>query len=366
LVWPGRFDHDDVGTLVDIEPDLAQRFLGICRIHLIPATVSERWRRLSGVAKRTIEGRRVLGCVGDDRYRAKLLLIELFANGGNAAVHHIARCDRVCPSLSVDPRCFCQKRECAVVVDLPVFREQPTMSVFSVFTETDIRPDQEVGRPLLDRADGTWNQPVRIVASGTGGVLLIRNPEEDHRGNTQRLDPRGLHDQVVDRKLGDPGHTRDRIPDRLPRHDEEGMDEVVHGEGCLPQHPAPGRSATEPTHSLLWIGHRLLAPSSKRNDHSADQRVKGARLCGDRFDSVSISQSTCGRRPHRRGDHSTKHLCTTIRVQSLAERVDCGRAGEGHGVDTVCLDLIIPVVGVDGDRSVLVRNDLVDNGPETP
>src|SRR5664279_698083 len=63
-----RLDHHHVGALGDVERHFAQRFVAVARVHLVDLLVafSQVGGRADGVAKRAVEGARVLGAVGHD------------------------------------------------------------------------------------------------------------------------------------------------------------------------------------------------------------------------------------------------------------------------------------------------------------
>ena len=61
--------HHDVGALLEIERDLAQRLARVARVHLVAAAVAERGRGLGRLAERAVEAGRVLGGVRQDRRR---------------------------------------------------------------------------------------------------------------------------------------------------------------------------------------------------------------------------------------------------------------------------------------------------------
>ena len=62
-------DHHHVGALVDVERDLGERLARVRRVHLVAAPVAELRRALGRVAERSVERRRVLRRVREDRDR---------------------------------------------------------------------------------------------------------------------------------------------------------------------------------------------------------------------------------------------------------------------------------------------------------
>ncbi len=61
-----RLDHDHVGAFGQVEADFADCFATIGRVHLIPASVAELGRRISGLTKWPVERAGVLGGIGQD------------------------------------------------------------------------------------------------------------------------------------------------------------------------------------------------------------------------------------------------------------------------------------------------------------
>ena len=98
--------------------DLADRLLGIGRVHLVAAPVAELRRRVGGLAERTVEARAVLGGVGHDRDLLEAVLVERTADGADAAVHHVRRRHDVGAGLGVRQRGPHQLLDGGVVEDL--------------------------------------------------------------------------------------------------------------------------------------------------------------------------------------------------------------------------------------------------------
>src|SRR6185503_17730354 len=58
--------HHDVGALVDVRGDLADRLVGVRRVHLVTGPVAEPWRALGGLTEGSVEGGRELRRVRED------------------------------------------------------------------------------------------------------------------------------------------------------------------------------------------------------------------------------------------------------------------------------------------------------------
>jgi hypothetical protein len=62
-----RLDHDDVGPLLDVEPDLAHGLVAVGGVHLVALAVAELRGALRGLPEGPVEGGGVFGRVGHDR-----------------------------------------------------------------------------------------------------------------------------------------------------------------------------------------------------------------------------------------------------------------------------------------------------------
>ena len=99
-----RLDHNNIGAFIDIEPDFAQRFIGIGRIHLVGTAIAKLRRTFGGIAKRAVKDGSKLRRVTHDARVGEAAGIERFANRADAAVHHVARRDHVRAILRVRER----------------------------------------------------------------------------------------------------------------------------------------------------------------------------------------------------------------------------------------------------------------------
>ena len=146
-VGQGRFNHQDVGTFVDIECGLAQRFGSVRRIHLVGTPVAKLRRTFRCVSKRPIENRRELRRVAHDPGLAKALGIECFANRTDAAVHHVARCDHVGAGCRMGKRALRKNLDRFVVEDVKVVTvstRYAAVTVTHIFAKTDIGNNDKI------------------------------------------------------------------------------------------------------------------------------------------------------------------------------------------------------------------------------
>ena len=154
-------DHDHIGAFGDIEFDLAQRLVGVRRVHLIGALVAdERRARSDGVAKRAVKGRGIFGRVSHDLDVAETRGIEAFADRADAAIHHVGRRDDVAAGFGLNERLADQHGDGLVVED-DVVAQQAVMAVAGIGIERHIAKDADVRHLLLDGADRLADEVLR-------------------------------------------------------------------------------------------------------------------------------------------------------------------------------------------------------------
>ena len=96
-IGEARFDHDDIGTFLDIEGDLSERFSGVGGVHLVGATVATSWGTFGGLAEGAIEcGGKFCG-VRENGNFGELGGVKGVADRPDAAVHHVAGSDDIGP-----------------------------------------------------------------------------------------------------------------------------------------------------------------------------------------------------------------------------------------------------------------------------
>ena len=96
-IGEARFDHDDIGTFLDIEGDLSERFSGVGGVHLVGAAVATSWGAFGGLAEGAIEcGGKFCG-VRENGNFGELGGVKGVADRPDAAVHHVAGSDDIGP-----------------------------------------------------------------------------------------------------------------------------------------------------------------------------------------------------------------------------------------------------------------------------
>jgi hypothetical protein len=170
------------------------------------------------------------------------VLVERGADRGDAAVHHVARADRVGAGGGVRDGRAREQLERRVVVHL-VALEHAAVAVRGVFAETDIRQQHKARARLAERPQRTLDDAIVVPGAGTLGVLLVRDPEQQHRAHAQLRRLLGLGRQVLDREPAECRQVRVRLGGRA---DEERQDEVVEVDPGLPHERPQAVAAAEP------------------------------------------------------------------------------------------------------------------------
>ncbi len=222
-----RLDHDHVGALGHVEGDLGQRLAPVAVVLLVALAVAPAHDGdVGGLAERAVEGRRVLGGVGQHRGPGVPGPVEGTADGGHLSVHHPARGDHVGAGRRLHDGQVGVELDRGVVVDLAgVGVEHAAVAVVGELVEAAVGHDHQV---VADRAadglDGPPGDAVGVQGGGAGGVLVLGagQREEDDTGHAQSDQAPGLGDQRVDGVLGHPGQRP---------HGPRGVESVGHEQG---------------------------------------------------------------------------------------------------------------------------------------
>ena len=197
-----RFDHHDVGALLDIEQRLADGLVGVRRVHLVATAVAERRRRVRRIAERPEERRGELGRVGHDRRVGQTVVVERRTDGADAPVHHVAGGDHVRAGAGLGDRRPRQELERRVVVDRAIGTEDPTVPVARVLAQTQVADHEQVRVGLLDRTRGELHYSFVVPRARAFLVLGRRQPEQQHGWDPERVRLARLGDGVGDRRAG--------------------------------------------------------------------------------------------------------------------------------------------------------------------
>ena len=87
------------------------------------------------------------------------------------------------------------------------------MPVGRVLAHADIGDHDEIGKLALESADALLDGAILVPRAGALVVLHVRNAEEDHSTDARIRRRFCIAQHLIDRRLGDAGHRRDRHAD---------------------------------------------------------------------------------------------------------------------------------------------------------
>ncbi len=136
-----------------------------------------------------------------------------------------------------------------------------TVAVGGVLAEADVGDDHQIGSQVLDGPDGPLHRsrravrlaPLLVLGLGDAEDQDSRDPEIHHLANF-------VH-QPVHRKAEDSRKRRDLFHLSHAGNDEDRIDQIVHGQGRLPDHAPQGFSAPQPAHAVRGK-HHLTPPQA--------------------------------------------------------------------------------------------------------
>src|SRR6266436_7147323 len=136
-------DHHHVRAFFKVERDFFQGFAGVGGIHLVAAAIAELRGGLRGFAERAVEAGAVFRGVGKNGGVFEFVLVEFFADGGYATVHHVGRGDDVGAGAGVGEGLVGEDGDGGVVgyggfVGEMVVLDYSAVAVVGVFAEADV------------------------------------------------------------------------------------------------------------------------------------------------------------------------------------------------------------------------------------
>jgi hypothetical protein len=181
-------------------------------------------------------------------------MMGIFSNGPHPAVHHVRRRHDVRAGAGVRERRFRQPLERGVVIHVAV-DDVAAVSVAGVFAVADVGDDQQPRRLFAQGADGPLHDAIVIVCAGGHFILGLRQAEENHAADAQRLHFGTFLDQFVDGHLIIAGHGADFAPHALAGADEQRQDELRRLHVRFADQVANGWSGAQTAQALSWEGH---------------------------------------------------------------------------------------------------------------
>ena len=246
--------------------DLLHGLAGVGHVLLVALAIATAHdRHVDRVAERTVERRRVLRGVGEDRGGVEAGVVERLADGEDLAVHHPRRRHDVGPRTGLGDGDPLVELERGVVVGLTVVVEHTAVAVVGVLVDAEIRDQHQVVAVVVAQvAQCQLDDAVGVPGLRPLGVLRGGDPEQDHGGDAEGLQLGDVGPQrrpgVLD--LARQGADRLGLVDVLA--DEQGRDEVVGVEPRLPHHPAQRLGAAQAAEAALGEGHPAEATDRDR------------------------------------------------------------------------------------------------------
>ena len=254
-----RLHHHHVGALVDVERGLGDGFAHVRDVHLVRAAIAELRRALGRVPERSVQGRRVLGGVREDRNLVVARCVEASANGTHLPVHHAGRRDDVGTGIGLRDRDRRVALEGRVVVDHARMVEDAAMPVVGVLVEAVVSDEHEIVADLLPQIpQRDLHDAVGRVGTRPDRVLHGRHAEQDHGRDPQIGEGAHLLAKALLRVLDDAGHRCHRLRRVDALLHEQRRNEVVDRQARFGDEAAQRGGATQAAWALLGERHATM------------------------------------------------------------------------------------------------------------
>src|SRR5208283_872427 len=142
-----------------------------------------------------------------------------------------------------------------VVLDLAVF-DHTAVSVACILAEADVRDHGKIGRLVLDGFDRVLDDSLIRVRFAPDFVLVLREPEEYNRRNSEILHFLAVPHDIVDGLLVLSGHGIDLFFHASAVRYEKRIDKIVRREFYLSYHSSNVFICAQPSWSIYRLEHR--------------------------------------------------------------------------------------------------------------
>ncbi len=190
-------------------------------------------------------------------------LIERFADGTNAAIHHVAGADQIRTGTGLRNGLLAQQGNGFIVEHDPFATDDSVMAIAGIGVQGDVRHDRHLGVYLLEAADRPGDQATFVEALRTVfGLQAIGHLREEDDATDPQVP--GATD-FLHESIQAPALTAGHRPDGLvagPLMDKEGIDEVRGTQGGLPHHRPQGRGTAQAAGTVGEL-HRGLAQRTR-------------------------------------------------------------------------------------------------------
>src|SRR5260370_3397073 len=156
----GRLDHHHIGALFQIEGDFLQGLAGVGGIHLVAAAIAELGRGLRGFAEGAVKAGAVLGGVGKNGDVFKFMLVEFFADGGDAAVHHVGGRNDIGAGASMRQRLVGEDGDSRVIGNVAVL-DYTAVAVVGIFAKANVGNGEKFQVCFANGFDGALDNSLR-------------------------------------------------------------------------------------------------------------------------------------------------------------------------------------------------------------
>ena len=311
------------------------------------------------LAERAVEGRGVLGGVGEDRDVGVAGGVEGRADGGDLAVHHPRRGDHVDPGVGLRHGDLGVALERGVVVDPAVGSDDAAVAVVGVLVEAQVGHQHDLAAEAVTQiGEGELHDAVGVGRARADGVLPVGDAEQDEAGDAE-VDELGdlLHERVAG-VLDDARQRGDGLGgvDALPH--EQGCDQVVDRQPGLGHEPPHGRRGAQAAGAMRREGHGRDVTGGRRATHSApalptapaaEQRAL-LYVCGTSERAVPPAMAQVRRRRTQTSAPpaaatTTTTTMTTGRTHPLELSSSAAAAVSSSSVGTVVVGASVVVVG---------------------
>ena len=189
----------------------------------------------------------------------KTLVIKGFADGTDAAVHHVARADEIRTGAGLHHRLLAELINGLVVQHDTLFTDDAVMAIAGIRIERDIRHDRHLRDLLLQLSDRTGNQSVLVEALSTvfGLEPFSHLGEQHHTTNAEIPGTPHLTSELIQAPATGAWHGTDWFnPGTLM--DEQGVNEVCRRQACFTNHGAQCRRSTQAARAVGEIHQQAL------------------------------------------------------------------------------------------------------------
>ena len=165
--------------------------------------------------------------------------------------------------LGVGQRHLRQQFERGVIHDLASL-DDPAVPGAGVLAQADIGHDQQIGGPLLDRADRLLHHALFRPRLGALLVFVRGQAKQQYGGDAKFGDLGRFLRNPVRREMETVGHRGNRLLQILARSDKERIDQIINTQRRLAHHPSHRRTAAQPPHPDFRKTHGTLQLSACR------------------------------------------------------------------------------------------------------